>query len=44
VRELAPVVDIDGSTVGDGRPGPVYARLLSAYRDAARRGLAPEDT
>jgi len=42
VRELAPVVDIDGSTVGDGRPGPVYARLLSAYRDAARRGLAPD--
>lgn len=30
--ELTPVVTIDGRTVGDGRPGPVTARLQEAYR------------
>ena len=30
--ELTPVLTIDGRTVGDGRPGPVTARLQEAYR------------
>jgi len=30
--ELSPVVEIDGRCIGDGRPGPVTARIASAYR------------
>lgn len=32
VCELAPVVEIDGRTIGTGEPGPVWRRLLDAYR------------
>lgn len=32
IRELLPVVSIDGSPVGSGRPGPITLRLLSAFR------------
>lgn len=35
VREVAPVVDVDGLRVGDGRPGPAAARLQAAIRSAA---------
>jgi 4-amino-4-deoxychorismate lyase len=35
VREVMPVVAIDGAPVGDGRPGPVAARLHAALRAAA---------
>jgi branched-chain amino acid aminotransferase len=31
--ELAPVVALDGRTIGGGRPGPIYQRLASAFRD-----------
>lgn len=31
-RELVPLVRVDGQPVGAGRPGPVTARLLDAYR------------
>ena len=30
--ELAPVLSVDGRTIGDGRPGPVTARLTAAFR------------
>jgi len=33
---LTPVVRIDGTTVGDGRPGPVTARLRALYLANAR--------
>jgi D-alanine transaminase len=33
-REILPIVALDGRPVGDGRPGPVYARLRKAYDDA----------
>lgn len=36
VRELVPVVRADGVTIGSGNPGPVYGRLLAAYRQLAR--------
>jgi branched-chain amino acid aminotransferase len=36
VRELMPVAAIDGARVGSGRPGPLTARLLAAYRERAR--------
>jgi len=32
IREVMPVVAIDGSAVGDGRPGPAAARLQDALR------------
>jgi branched-chain amino acid aminotransferase len=32
IRELLPVVSIDGSPVGRGRPGPITRQLLSAFR------------
>jgi branched-chain amino acid aminotransferase len=31
--ELIPVVEIDGRTVGDGRPGPLFQRLLGLFRE-----------
>jgi branched-chain amino acid aminotransferase len=33
-REILPVVRIDGTVIGDGRPGPVTNRLMRAFRDA----------
>lgn len=34
---VMPVTTIDGVPVGDGRPGPVAARLRRVFRDVARR-------
>jgi D-alanine transaminase len=36
-REILPITSLDGRPVGDGRPGPVYAKLYAAYQ-AAKRG------
>ncbi len=33
-REVVPVVQVDDAVIGSGRPGPVAAQLLAAYRDA----------
>jgi D-alanine transaminase len=35
---VLPVTRIDGTPVGDGRPGPIAARLREAYVKAARHG------
>ena len=35
VRELMPVVSLDGSAIGNGRPGPAAAALQKALRQAA---------
>src|SRR5262249_48564614 len=32
IREVMPVVELDGVPVGDGRPGPAAARLQAAIR------------
>jgi branched-subunit amino acid aminotransferase/4-amino-4-deoxychorismate lyase len=32
IREVMPVVAVDGSPIGDGRPGPMAARLQDALR------------
>jgi branched-chain amino acid aminotransferase len=32
IRELLPVVRADGQAIGSGQPGPIYQRLLAAYR------------
>jgi 4-amino-4-deoxychorismate lyase len=37
VREVMPVVRLDGEQVGDGRPGPVAARMQAALRRAVQR-------
>ena len=33
--ELAPVVRVDGRTIGDGQPGPLTQRLTGLFRDLA---------
>ena len=35
-RELVPVVSVDGSPLGDGRPGPLTRKLHGLYRDYIR--------
>ena len=35
IRELVPIVSIDGLPVGNGTPGPITRDLLRAYRDHA---------
>lgn len=32
IRELVPIVRLDGRRVGQGRPGPTFQRLLGAFR------------
>ena len=39
-KEILPVTVLDGQPVGSGRPGPVYARLYAAYRQATEE-LSP---
>ena len=33
-KEVLPVTTLDGSPVGNGQPGPVYAKLYAAYQKA----------
>ncbi|RLK44707.1 D-alanine transaminase [Cupriavidus plantarum] len=33
-KEILPVVTLDGSTIGTGKPGPIYARLYAGYQAA----------
>ena len=33
-KEILPVTLLDGQPVGNGKPGPVYAKLYTAYRQA----------
>lgn len=35
---VMPVISIDGTIIGDGRPGPVAMKLRQAYLEAARNG------
>ncbi len=37
---LAPVREIDGREIGDGRPGPMVARLQALYRGLVERDVA----
>ncbi len=36
-KEVLPVTTLDGKPVGNGRPGPVYAKLYVAYQQAIAR-------
>ncbi len=40
IRELLPVVRVDGHAVADGRPGAVTLRLLTAFRARVREEMA----
>ena len=40
-RELSPVVNVDGRTVGSGKPGPVTSALLARYRVRAQELTRP---
>jgi branched-chain amino acid aminotransferase len=39
---LLPIVQCDGQLIGDGRPGPVYGRLLTAWSDMVSVDLAAQ--
>jgi branched-chain amino acid aminotransferase len=39
IRELLPVVSVDGRRLGEGRPGPVTLRMLEAFRGLVRREI-----
>jgi branched-chain amino acid aminotransferase len=40
-RGIVPIVEIAGQAVGDGRPGPVFSRILAAYRELLAREIRP---
>ncbi|MFN2646712.1 MAG: D-amino acid aminotransferase, partial [Burkholderiales bacterium] len=35
-KEVLPIVELDGQSVGDGRPGPVFRRMYELYQDFKR--------
>lgn len=36
-KEVLPIVRLDGRPIGDGRPGPVFARMYGWYQDFKQR-------
>lgn len=40
-RGVAPVVELDGAPVGDGRPGPVWQQVAAAFEASKPGGRAP---
>ncbi len=38
IRELVPVVKVDGRTIGDGKPGPITRKLHRAFRSGLGLG------
>ncbi|HEY8346176.1 MAG TPA: branched-chain-amino-acid transaminase [Symbiobacteriaceae bacterium] len=39
--EIVPVVEVDGRTIGTGKPGPITADLIRRYRELAQREGTP---
>jgi branched-chain amino acid aminotransferase len=39
--ELVPVVEVDGRTIGDGKPGSIFNRLLGDFRERAHTDGVP---
>ncbi len=39
-KEVLPVTMLDGHPVGNGQPGPVYARLYAGYQEAKAQALS----
>ncbi|MGB5305984.1 MAG: D-amino acid aminotransferase [Gammaproteobacteria bacterium] len=32
-REISPVIQLDDATIGDGKPGPLWKRMITLYQD-----------
>lgn len=41
-KEVLPVTQLDGKPVGNGQPGPVYAKLYAAYQQAIEQAKQPK--
>jgi branched-chain amino acid aminotransferase len=41
-REVVPIARVNGTSIGDGRPGPVTLTLLKAYRSALENLIAED--
>jgi len=39
-KEVLPVTQLDGQPVGNGQPGPIYARLYTGYQQAKAAAIA----
>ena len=39
--EVAPIVEIDGRSIGSGKPGPVTKKLMKAFREVTKREGTP---
>jgi branched-chain amino acid aminotransferase len=39
--ELIPVIAVDSRTIGDGKPGPVFKKLLAAFQEYAKNNGEP---
>jgi len=39
--EVAPIVEIDGRTIGTGKPGPITGKLMKAFREVTKREGTP---
>jgi branched-chain amino acid aminotransferase len=40
IREIVPVISVDGARIGDGAPGIITLRLLTAFREACLRSVS----
>ena len=40
LREVVPIVAVDGVRIGDGKPGPLTRRVLTRYREIVRAHCA----
>jgi len=43
IREILPVVRVDGALIGNAKPGPVTLRLIGAFRDRFARRTSATD-
>lgn len=43
IREIIPVVEMDGRVIGNGKPGVISKRLLSAYKTLVKKETAARD-
>jgi branched-chain amino acid aminotransferase len=40
-RAIIPIIQIDGQSIGSGRPGPITRRLLRAYQEVVAQVIRP---
>jgi branched-chain amino acid aminotransferase len=39
--EVIPMIQVDGRKIGDGKPGPITARMIARFRELARESGTP---